>query len=419
LITSGGQYERILSQLTVFRDTVHAFSQRGLTNINKHSENFVKTLLNLTYGYDLINLNSKTANFKGIDLGDADEGLAFQITSDKKSDKVDDCLSKCIRYEQYKTYPRIKVFILTKKQTSYTITVTTTPHFYFNWKTDIIDFTDLLADIQNLPEFKIKLISDFVGRELDATLKDIEEDRKVFSALMDLTEDLRKSGMTKYFRFHASIELAEKISVARVHEALDKVLNAAALKTYLPTFNHAFRKTTQAEKIHFEFGVRSAGAVNDMYNSALEIKSGLISYEHNQYRDDSFVSSLSGQLIAVCALCFFAAGSYPQNSRVKVFYQMDTNAEVILTSAQSITLQQCFVNYKLISPSEAERLVDASDTDTLVELFRDIMHCFILKEDAHLKVEPFAHVDISHAKNMLHQMQKAFGLDIESSMFFN
>jgi len=83
MINTGKNFEEIVEMLSNFKIQVQTFSALGLTNINKHSENFIKRLLNLTYDFELENLNKHKSNFPGLDLGDFSEGIAYQITATK------------------------------------------------------------------------------------------------------------------------------------------------------------------------------------------------------------------------------------------------------------------------------------------------------------------------------------------------
>lgn len=96
MIHSGKLFEEIIEMLTRFRSEVHTCTSLGLTNNNRHAENFVRRILNLTYRYELENLNDKKKNYPGLDGADEGEGVAYQISSTKKSEKIDDILEKCL-----------------------------------------------------------------------------------------------------------------------------------------------------------------------------------------------------------------------------------------------------------------------------------------------------------------------------------
>jgi hypothetical protein len=57
---------------------------RGILNLrdqNIIAESFFAKLLNIIYGYNLINLNSIEKNCPAVDLGDINKRIFFQVTS--------------------------------------------------------------------------------------------------------------------------------------------------------------------------------------------------------------------------------------------------------------------------------------------------------------------------------------------------
>ena len=206
MIQTGKYYEGIVEMLNNFRSEVQIFSSLGLLNINKHSENFMKRLLNLTYGYELENLNKEKSNYPGIDLGDTGDSIAYQITATKKSEKIDETLAACLKHKHYETFKTINVFILTSKQTTYTLKVTTDPLFAFLPETNIIDFSDLLKDIEHLDPSRIKALHDYIKSELQPTIEAIRNDKSDDKeSLLDIPAALTKCGMTNYFHWHSQV----------------------------------------------------------------------------------------------------------------------------------------------------------------------------------------------------------------------
>lgn len=177
MISTGKYFEEIVEMLNNFRSEVQTFSALGLININKHSENFVKRLLNLTYNYELENLNKGKSNFPGIDLGDSGEGIAYQISATKKSEKIDETLVKCLKFHHYNSFENINVFVLTKKQGSYTIKTITEPHFTFIAEQNIIDFDDLFRDIEHLNLSRIRAMNEYIKAELQNVIYSIRDNK--------------------------------------------------------------------------------------------------------------------------------------------------------------------------------------------------------------------------------------------------
>ena len=92
-----------------------------MTDINHVAETVLIPLFREVYGYkDLKNLNvAEGANYPAIDLGDENARVAIQITSTADSEKVKHTLEQFIKFDLYKKYDRLIVYILTEKQDSY------------------------------------------------------------------------------------------------------------------------------------------------------------------------------------------------------------------------------------------------------------------------------------------------------------
>lgn len=138
----------------------------GLFDAHKLSEDFFEGLLNIVYGYELVNLNKANVNEAGLDLGDKNNRIAYQVTTDKTSAKVNHTLSK-ITAEQKEQYDEIKILIIGKKQSSYTINKQYEEEFSFDATMDIIDIRDLQSVIYYLPVKKVNEILSFLQSEMD------------------------------------------------------------------------------------------------------------------------------------------------------------------------------------------------------------------------------------------------------------
>lgn len=148
-------------------DLASALERKGklaLYDLHKYCEDFSAHLLNLVYGYNLKNLNLKKFNEPGIDLGDEDNMVAFQVTTNKKSKKVNDTLEK-LTDEQKEKYEDFNVFIVGDKQKNYTINEELAAQVGFT-KDNILDITDILSRINTLPITRMQEIDDFLKSEL-------------------------------------------------------------------------------------------------------------------------------------------------------------------------------------------------------------------------------------------------------------
>jgi len=142
----------------------------GMYDINVLTEDLLRPVLAEAYGCShLVNLNLGAGNYPGIDLGDEDAGIAFQITSEKTSAKVADTLRQYGEHALYETYPCLMIYIITEKQHSYSgrqWPKIVRGRFEFSAKANIIDSTDLFARIRQLAPRQISDIELYLSRYL-------------------------------------------------------------------------------------------------------------------------------------------------------------------------------------------------------------------------------------------------------------
>ena len=87
-------YDKIVRALSIFIDEIETKAKNNLLDDNIFSEDFIKDLLNVCLGWNLINLNAAVNAFPGIDLGDKERHIGVQITSTKTSKKIIDSLKR-------------------------------------------------------------------------------------------------------------------------------------------------------------------------------------------------------------------------------------------------------------------------------------------------------------------------------------
>lgn len=174
MLTRGKLLGDILDGLGQLNFVLQTRSSLGLFDLNKYCEDFIKEFLNLIYGYDLVNLNATRSNEPGLDLGDEGKKLGIQVTTDKRSIKINNTLEK-ITQEQKTRYERFIVFILGSKQSSYSgIDAALASSVQFDIKRDIWDFGVVERDIITLPLEKIKLVYDLLQSDLIRLFSDLE-----------------------------------------------------------------------------------------------------------------------------------------------------------------------------------------------------------------------------------------------------
>lgn len=153
------------------------------TDINHVAETVLIPLFREVYGYEnLKNLNSEEgANYPGVDLGDEMAWVAIQVTSTADSEKIKHTLELFAKYELYKKYDRLIVYILTEKQNSYSgngFDQIIQGRFQFNKNQDILDYRDVLAQIDTFQLEKAQAVEQILEKNFggDHTLPRMHED---------------------------------------------------------------------------------------------------------------------------------------------------------------------------------------------------------------------------------------------------
>jgi hypothetical protein len=153
MITRGHFIGQIIDELSAISALVEVRSKLGLYDLHKYCEDFFKEILNIVLDYNLKNLNAERQNNPGIDLGDENKKIAFQITSTKTIKKINETLEKAeSKKDKYET---IYILIIGKKQGSYTLDQNICDPFNFK-EENILDISDVLRKCLYLEIDKLK-----------------------------------------------------------------------------------------------------------------------------------------------------------------------------------------------------------------------------------------------------------------------
>lgn len=165
MITRGYFIGQIIDELTSVSHQVKSRAGLQLFDLNRYLEDFFKDILNIVYGYKLKNLNEDRSNNPGLDLGDEGAKIAFQVTSTKTSEKINETLKKAAG--QVSKFPTIYVLILQDKQGSYkALDADLAKPFAFNADDHILDIGDVLKTVLSLPIDRLQDLFDLVNKEV-------------------------------------------------------------------------------------------------------------------------------------------------------------------------------------------------------------------------------------------------------------
>ncbi|MFA0960311.1 SMEK domain-containing protein [Roseivirga sp. BDSF3-8] len=129
----------------------------SLHDANIISEDVICELLNILFGYKLINVNAVQINHPAIDLADEKNRIAFQVTSTKDRKKIQGTLNKYFDAGLQNKYDDLYFLVLGKKQSKYS-PFSIPCNFSFDNDRHILGFQELLSQIKYLPASKLKKI---------------------------------------------------------------------------------------------------------------------------------------------------------------------------------------------------------------------------------------------------------------------
>lgn len=145
------QLREVVSRLITEVDLA---TDQGRLDVNLISEDAWIPILKEVYQCpNLINLNRKHKNFPGIDLGDEQDRVAFQVTSSTNLEKVKSTLDQFKKRKYKNSFDELYVFTLRTKQKSYSqdaINKVIDGDIHFDVKEHIIDPGDILDSITKL-----------------------------------------------------------------------------------------------------------------------------------------------------------------------------------------------------------------------------------------------------------------------------
>lgn len=186
-MTRGLLIGEIIDNLSNLNNQITLRCSLGFTDLNKVSEDFFAKLLNKIYSYNLVNLNATRSNEPGLDIGDESNSVAYQVTSQADSSKINNTLVK-ITIEQQEKFKLIKILIIGEKQGSYTAIKTDLIEKFQHTKSgksepenfidfNIVDIKDLLRDIVTLDFKLIHTIYKFIKEEIQNVFIELEVPR--------------------------------------------------------------------------------------------------------------------------------------------------------------------------------------------------------------------------------------------------
>jgi hypothetical protein len=129
------------------------------------SHEFFSRVLNEIYDLQLVVLDREAMNFPGVDLGDEVNGRCFQITSDKRGEKIQHTLDMYVKHQLNIRFGKLQVLVIGDKQTTYN-SLSLPPGLSFRWPEDVVDISDLMHIIDGLDTERLERIARIVQQEV-------------------------------------------------------------------------------------------------------------------------------------------------------------------------------------------------------------------------------------------------------------
>ena len=159
-------FDYIESRLTWLSCRVTARGALNMYDINIHCENFYMHLLNLLYGWNLVNANTIQRNAPAIDLVYKEGNVIVQVSSTNTVAKIQSSLDKLgIEYNGY-NFKFVSIAKSTEKPKKHKYNLPTGLNLIFNPASDIFDIEVILNRINSLSIAEMTPIYEFVKKEL-------------------------------------------------------------------------------------------------------------------------------------------------------------------------------------------------------------------------------------------------------------
>ncbi|MCE4540770.1 SMEK domain-containing protein [Pelomonas sp. P7] len=167
-------YQNVVMKLSVLRYMVKSQSKAGKTDLNRDCESFFRDVLNLVYGYSLVNLNDDELNHAAIDLADDSRRLCIQVTATSAVGKLQETMQKFVKHGHDTKYDRL-VFLMLADKKNYQ--PRSFEEFkgksFFDCKKDVWDIDDVLSQAEKGTVDELKALSDYLDAQLPSITRAI------------------------------------------------------------------------------------------------------------------------------------------------------------------------------------------------------------------------------------------------------
>jgi hypothetical protein len=203
--------------------TRYDIEQRQLINeygLNIHAENYFRDVFNFVYEYDFENDNFESRNSACIDLVNKKRKLAYQITTTRTKEKIENTFT-ALKKEKYKNYT-IKIFFLLDKSKPSNKTIEEFQNEYgIDLNECLLDYRDLIIKIENLESNKLIELDNKYFKNYTENYTDEIVLNLVFKHLIQNYSTIKPN----YDDDFGTIDINEKIELNNINERITSKIN--------------------------------------------------------------------------------------------------------------------------------------------------------------------------------------------------
>ncbi len=166
--------KRLSAQIDTICTIVASENKLHNTDLNNVIEDVFKEALNIALELNFENLNAGSKQETGLDLGDQEARICYQVTAESASSKVHECLDAFESKAWYNQYDKLYIFFANDYKTSLDklkkTLDTKTYKFDYNEVVTIINKNDIKTMIFNGGLDRLQKVVDYLDRELSPTI---------------------------------------------------------------------------------------------------------------------------------------------------------------------------------------------------------------------------------------------------------
>lgn len=224
----------VTEKLGWFKSQIELENEINFYDNNIGSEDFMCGLLNYVYGWHLVNLNKKDKNCPGIDLGDEENRVAVQITSDNSRKKVQSTIDTFLKKEYEKKYSKL-IFVILGSKTRFSKDFDTANKFVFDRIKDVIDINQIIKDLDNCDDEMIFQVHSYIEEKMRVPDKS-KNYNDINSLLLETREKIHAMCLTKLRALGISRDIGELIIEDGISTELPDFIKQKGVKFLIGDF---------------------------------------------------------------------------------------------------------------------------------------------------------------------------------------